>query len=54
MMKWTEHVVRIGEMKNTYKSWSENMKGIDHLGELGVDERAWTGFIGLRISSIFA
>jgi hypothetical protein len=32
-------------MRNTYKFWSENLKGGDYLGDLGMDERIilkWT------------
>jgi hypothetical protein len=32
-------VARIGEMRNAYKNWSDNLKGRDHLEDLGVDGR---------------
>jgi hypothetical protein len=31
------HVAFIGEMKNTYIFWSENLKGRNHLEDIGVD-----------------
>jgi hypothetical protein len=35
--KWTGHVERIGKMRNSYNIWLENLKGRDHLEDLGVD-----------------
>jgi hypothetical protein len=35
--RWAEHVARIGELRKVYKSWSKNLKGSDHLEDLGVD-----------------
>jgi hypothetical protein len=29
----------MGEMRNAYKIWSENLKGRDHEEDLGVDGR---------------
>jgi hypothetical protein len=37
--RWAGHVVRMTETTNAYKFWSENMKGRDHLEELGVNGR---------------
>jgi hypothetical protein len=34
-MRWAGHVALIGEMRNAYKFWSENLKGRDHLEDLG-------------------
>jgi len=31
------------------KFWSENLKGGDNLGDLGVDVTVWTEFMSLRI-----
>jgi hypothetical protein len=36
-VKWVGLTVRIGDIKNTYKCWSENLKGKEHLGDSGVD-----------------
>jgi len=33
------HVARIRIMRTATEFWSENMKGRDHLGDLGVDGR---------------
>jgi len=33
------HVARMGEKINAYKSWSEYLKGKNHSGNLGIDER---------------
>jgi hypothetical protein len=29
-MMWTEHAALMGEMRNVYKFWSENLKVRDH------------------------
>jgi len=55
------HVIRMGEIKNVYRMLSENLKGRDHPGNLGIDGRTilerilgkqdgkvQTGFIWLR------
>jgi hypothetical protein len=52
------HVARVGEMRNAYNFWLENLTGRDHSEDLGVDERIilewilqkyggrlWTAFI---------
>jgi hypothetical protein len=36
---WVEHVACMGDKRNTYILWSENLKGSDHLAGLGVDGR---------------
>jgi hypothetical protein len=36
-MRWTEYVARKRKIRNAYKK--ENLKGRDHLGDLGVEER---------------
>jgi hypothetical protein len=33
------YVARVGEMRNAFKLWSENLKGRDHLEDLGVEGR---------------
>jgi hypothetical protein len=38
-MRWVGHVAHMGEMRNAYKIWLENLKGRDHLEDLGVDGR---------------
>jgi len=35
-MRWAEHTARMGEVTHT-KLWSENLKGTDHLEDLGID-----------------
>jgi len=35
-MRWVRHVTYMGEMRNTYKILPENLKGSDHLEDLGV------------------
>jgi hypothetical protein len=35
MMGWKGHVAHVGEMRNAYKFWSENVKGKYHLEDLG-------------------
>jgi hypothetical protein len=37
-MRWAGHAARISERRNT-KFWLENLKGRDHLEDLGVDKR---------------
>jgi len=29
-MRWAGNVARMGEMRNAYNFWSQNLKGIDH------------------------
>jgi hypothetical protein len=44
----------MGEMRNAYKIWPENLKRGDHLEDLGIDGRmilVWTRFIWLRIGT---
>jgi hypothetical protein len=36
-MKWVEHVARMGEMRNAYNIFVENLKGRDHSEDIGVD-----------------
>jgi hypothetical protein len=36
-MRWVGHVARMGEMRNAYKIWSENLKARDHSEDLGID-----------------
>jgi len=38
-MRWVGHVVRVGEIRNAYKFWSENLKERKHLEDLGVGGR---------------
>jgi len=38
-MRRVGHVARTGQMRNTYKYWSENLKARDHLEEAGVDAK---------------
>jgi hypothetical protein len=38
-MRGEEHIERMGEMRNAYKVWSENLKGGDFSADLGVDWR---------------
>jgi hypothetical protein len=35
--RWERHVARIGEIRNAYIFWLENLKGIDHSKDLGVN-----------------
>jgi hypothetical protein len=30
-MRWATHVAHMGEMRNIYRIWEENLKGRDHL-----------------------
>jgi hypothetical protein len=39
MLKWQVHVARTVEMRNASNVWLENLKGTDHLEDLGVDGR---------------
>jgi hypothetical protein len=61
-MTWTGHVAHIKGIRNEYKFWSENIKGGDYLGGIGLDRRiifkcilkklgmkVWIGFIWLQI-----
>jgi hypothetical protein len=54
----------MGEMRNAYKTWTENLKGRDHVEDLGVGGRIilevilgnfsgkmWNGFICLKIGT---
>jgi hypothetical protein len=36
------HIGRMGEIKNAYKNWLENLKGREHLEELRIDGRIIT------------
>jgi hypothetical protein len=36
-MRWAGYVARSGKTINATKFWSENLKGKDHLEELGID-----------------
>ena len=38
-MRWTEHVARMGRGKLHIGFWWENLREIDNLEDLGVDER---------------
>jgi hypothetical protein len=38
-MTWAEHVTRTGEIRNSYKIWSENLKGRDHSEEMDLHGR---------------
>jgi hypothetical protein len=64
-MNWAGNVARIGEIRNAYKIWSENLKGRDHSEDLGVDgriilerilrkwyEKVWNVCIWLRLRTI--
>jgi hypothetical protein len=35
-MRWVMHVVRMEYVRNAYNFWSENLKGRDHVEDLGV------------------
>jgi hypothetical protein len=61
---WAGHVADMGEVRNAYKVWSENLKGKEHSQDLGVDgriildwitekwgERVCTGCVWLRIQT---
>jgi hypothetical protein len=37
MMRWAGHLARRGEIKNAYKTLTENLNGRDHLETLGID-----------------
>jgi hypothetical protein len=63
-MRWAGQVEHIGEMKNAYIFRLENIKGKQHLGDVGVDEKiilewnlgkygekVWTGRTWLRIGT---
>jgi hypothetical protein len=63
-MRWTGHAARTEEIRNAYTFWSENLKGGDHMEDLGVHEkiilewilgrygaRVWTGCIWLIIET---
>jgi hypothetical protein len=34
-MRWAGHVLRMGEMRNSYQYWSGNLNGRNHLEDLG-------------------
>jgi hypothetical protein len=36
-IRWTGHLVRMGEMSNVYKILVRNLKGKDYLEDIGVD-----------------
>jgi hypothetical protein len=36
-MRWAGHVGRMGEMRNAWNLWSENLNGRDNLEDLVVD-----------------
>jgi hypothetical protein len=36
-MRGAGHVAGVGEMRNVYKSWWEDLKGTDYSGDLDVD-----------------
>jgi hypothetical protein len=36
-MRWAGHVGRTGEMRNSYKIFVGNLKGRDHVKDLGID-----------------
>jgi hypothetical protein len=38
-MRWTGHVACIGDMRNAYKIWSENLVGCDLMEDLSIDGR---------------
>jgi hypothetical protein len=38
-MRWAEDVACMGEIRNMYIIWSENLKGREHSEDLGVDGR---------------
>jgi len=63
-MRWAGHVEHMGEIRNAYEFWLENLKGRGHLEHLGVDVRmilewilgkwsskVWTWFIRLEIKT---
>jgi hypothetical protein len=37
--RWAKHVARMGEMRNAYNIFLENVKGKDHSEDIGLDER---------------
>jgi hypothetical protein len=43
-MKWAEHIARMREMRNAYKTLSENQRG-DGLEDIGEDGRKILKFI---------
>jgi hypothetical protein len=36
-LEWTGHVALMGEMRNAYEIFVENLKGRDHQEDLGID-----------------
>jgi hypothetical protein len=44
-MRWVGRVACMGEMRNVYKFWLENMNGRDHLEDVGVDGKILLEFI---------
>jgi hypothetical protein len=39
MMIWVGHAAHMGEMRRCTKFWSQNLKGRDHMEDLGEDGR---------------
>jgi hypothetical protein len=44
-MRSARHVAQMGQMRNAHNFQLENLKGRDHLKDLGVDERIILGCI---------
>jgi hypothetical protein len=36
-MRWVGHVAGIGDIRNKYSIFVENLKGINHFEDLGID-----------------
>jgi hypothetical protein len=45
-MRWAGHAASMREMRNVYIFWLENLKGRDHLEDLGVDGKIILQFLG--------
>jgi hypothetical protein len=44
-MGWAVNVACMKEIRNAYKIWPEELKGIDHSGDLALDGRIILKFI---------
>jgi hypothetical protein len=38
-VQWSEYVTHMGEIRNAYKIWSENLNKRAHFRDIGIDER---------------
>jgi hypothetical protein len=52
-MRQARHVALPGEMRVHTGFWLVHLKERDHLEDLRVDGRAWTGFISITLGTIW-